>query len=227
MIKSKVLSVIGILITMCLNAQEIRDSFTHNDLEKWSAYGLGKIEANHKQTVMWEEDGAVGYMLVSPKSYSGDVMISYDIMAMNAASVLIVELNAHDSSDFDLDIPSDYDGNVKYLFENVNMYMFAFHNAAHNKQGPFVRKWPKPGATPLKAAKQNVLEVGKYHHIELGIKNGFLYFKADGKRVFKVKDESPYEGGRVILRIRGTAQEMASCIIKNLEITASDAEVYN
>ncbi len=224
MIKQTILILTVLFFKISLNAQSITDSFTHQDLEDWTAFGLGNIEANHNQTVMWENEGAVGYMLVSPKTYQGDVTVSYDIMALNAASVLIVELNAHNTPTPDLDLPADYDSNVKYLFDNVNMYMFAFHNAAHNKTGPFVRKWPEPGANPLKAANKNVLEVGKYHHIELGIKDGYLFFKADGKRVFKVKDESPYDGGKVILRIRGTAKEMASCIIKNLEISASSSE---
>ena len=38
--------------------------------------------------------------------------------------------------------------------------MLAFHNVAHNKNGPFVRKYPLPGKEPLITAKKNVFEVG-------------------------------------------------------------------
>jgi hypothetical protein len=198
------------------------ESFGHKDLAAWDAHGMGAIEANHGQSVMHESPGSLGYMLVSPKSYGKNTIVSFDVLTLNAATVLVVEMAAHNSSNFELSLDAAYDGNVKYLFENVQMYMFAFHNAAHNKTGPFVRKYPEPGAEPLAAASENVMKVGQYHHVEIGNEEGELWFKIDGKRIWKVKDPSFYEGGKVILRIRGTAHETASCIIKNLNIYYRD-----
>jgi hypothetical protein len=199
------------------------ESFGHKDLAEWNAYGIGANEANHGQTVMHESAGSLGYMLVSPKSYGKNTIVSFDVLTLNAATVLVVEMAAHNSPNFDLNLEAGYDGNVKYLFENVQMYMFAFHNAAHNKKGPFVRKYPEPGTEPLAAASKNMMQVGKYHHVEMGIEEGELWFKIDGKRVWKTRDQEYHKGGKVILRIRGTAHETASCIIKNLNIYHKDA----
>ena len=77
--------------------------------------------------------------------------------------------------------------------------MFAFHNAAHNKNGPFVRKYPEPGGEPLIQAKKNAFEVGKYHHVEIGLEEGKIWFVVDGKKVFKLKDETYHKGGKVIM----------------------------
>ena len=134
------------------------EEFTHKDLKEWEAIGLGAIENNHKQTLMHETKGSLGYMLVSPDVYGKNVIVSYDVMTLNPATVLIVEMAAHNSENFDLKLDADYDGNVKYLFENIDMYMFAFHNAAHNKNGPFVRKYPEPGNKPLIEAKRMFLK---------------------------------------------------------------------
>lgn len=196
--------------------------FAYKDLAGWASYGMGAIEANHGQIVMHETPGSLGYMLVSPGSYGDNTIVAYDVMTLNPATVLVVELAAHNTADYDLKLEPDYDGNVQYLFNNVRMYMFAFHNAAHNKPGPFVRKYPEPGTEPLAAAVRNFMQVGKYHHVEMGIRQGDLWFEVDGKKAFRVKDGDYYQGGKVILRIRGTAHETASCLIKNLKIYTRD-----
>lgn len=194
------------------------EEFSHKDLKKWGAFGFGDIDKNHKQTLMFETDGSLGYMLVSPESYGENVVLSYDVMAINAATVLVVEMAAHNRSNHDLSIDSGYDGNVKYLFENVNMYMFAFHNAVHNKNGPFVRKYPEPGSEPLFAAKKNVFEVGKYYNVKIGMEQGKIWFKVNGKKIFKIRDNEHYKGGKIILRVRGTGHELGACIIKNVKV---------
>ncbi len=198
------------------------EQYSHKDLKQWAAYGIGGMEANHGQTAMYELEGSLGYMLVSPESYRSRTIISYEVMALTAGTVLIVEMAAHNRDDLSLDLEADYDGNVRYLFENVSMYMFAFHNAAHNKTGPFVRKYPLPGGESLVSAAKNLMQVGKYHHVEIGVEGGKLWFRLDGKMVWKVEDPTPIQGGKVILRIRGTAREKASCLIKNLKIYSKD-----
>jgi len=200
------------------------DVFSHQELKNWKTYGFGTLIGDHGQSLISEAENSLGYMLVSPKSYKGDMILSYDIMALNAATVLVVELATHNTKDFQLNFTEPYNGNVKYMFNNFNMYMFAFHNASHNKNGPFVRKWPTPGPPPLKAANKNVMRVGQYHHVELGIKKGKLFFKIDGRKIWSVKDDVPYKGGKVILRIRGNTHDKASCLIKNLKIQSSYVE---
>jgi len=226
-ILSGIILLVILFITGSLLAQSTRDwskkgytseAFEYKDLAAWVSYGRGAIEANHGQTVMYETKGSLGYMLVSPKSYGESTIVSFDVMTLNAATVLVVELAAHNDDNLNLTFDSDYDGKVQYLFDHIKMYMFAFHNAAHNKKGPFVRKYPEPGTEPLAAASKHVMDVGKYHHVEIGMDKETLWFKANGKRVWKVKDPNYYKGGKFIFRIRGTAHETASCIIKDLVI---------
>lgn len=62
--------------------------------------------------------------------------------------------------------------------------------------------------------KNECFEVGKYHHVEIGMEERKIRFKVDGKKVFKVKDEAYYKGVKVILRVRGMGHELESCIIK-------------
>ncbi len=47
-------------------------------------------------------------MIVSPQIYGPDVVLSYDVMPLSAASVLVVELAAHNQEDYDLLLPADY-----------------------------------------------------------------------------------------------------------------------
>lgn len=194
------------------------ENITLKKLKKWTSHGKGMLEKNHGQAVMHETEGSLGFMLVSPQSYGNHTIVSYDVMALNPATVLVVELAAHNSGDKGLELDGDYDGNVKYLFEHVPMYMFAFHNAAHNKTGPFVRKYPFPGGEPLASTSANLMHAGKYYHVELGMEGDALWFALDGRRIWTVRDPEPYTGGKVILRIRGTAHETASCLVKNLKI---------
>ena len=205
-----------------MHQNEIVQEFSHKDLSGWASYGLGAIEANHGQTLMHETEGSVGYMLVSPESYGKNTRVSFDVMTLNPATVLVVEMNAHTGDDYTLNLAPDYDGNVQYLFSNVRMYMFAFHNAAHNKPGPFVRKYPEPGTEPLARAEKQYMQVGRYHQVEMGLEEGKIWFRVDGKKVLHVKDGAFYEGGKVILRIRGTGHETASCLLRNLKIYSRD-----
>lgn len=188
------------------------------DLKKWESFGKGLLKADHGQTVLHETEGSKGYMLVSPKTYSNDIIVSYDVMALNAATILVSFLYAHNTDNYELYLDAEYDGNIKYLFKNMNMYMFVYHNAAHNKPGPLVRKFPIPGIEPLQMATKHEVETGKYYHVEIGKEGEELWLKIDEKKILKVKDPDYYKSGKVILRLRGTGRETASCLIKNLKI---------
>ena len=54
--------------------------------------------------------------------------------------------------------------------------MIAFHNAAHNKSGPFIRKYPEPGKEPLVKSIQPSKHSGRYYNIEIGKIEDRLFF---------------------------------------------------
>jgi len=199
------------------------EEFSHKDLLKWESWGKGIVaNGSHGQLIMSETDGSMGVMIVSPAIYGKNVVLSYDVMILRPATVLIVELLAHNTGTYDLKLPDDYDGNVEYLFKNINMYMFAFHNAAHNKPGPFIRKYPEPGTEPLAKEDTQHMQNGIYYNVELGKTDHKLFMNIDGKTVIETTDPDPIEGGKILIRIRGTAHETASCLIRNVKIFSRD-----
>lgn len=226
----KLTSSIFLLLCACfvgtsLSAQPSRklsayklETFSEKDLLEWENSGKGQMAANHGQLVLSEIEKSAGYMIISPDSYGESVVMAFDVMTLNPATVLVVEMCASNKGDGQIELPEGYNGNVKYLFDNMEMYMFAFHNAAHNKPGPFVRKFPKPGAEPLAAANKNALTTGVFHHVEVGKESGNLWLKVDGKKVVRTEDNNYLKNGKLIFRIRGTAHELASCILKNMKI---------
>ena len=194
------------------------DTVSEKDLLKWKAFGQGIKAINHGQLIISEKQGSKGYMLVSPASYNKDVVMSFDVMSLNPATVLIVEMFASNKNGGQLEFPEGYDGNLKFLFNELDMYMIAFHNAAHNKPGPFIRKFPEPGMEPLAMAKKHALNTGVFHRVELERKGNIIWLKVDGKKKVVATDSGQLLAGKMILRIRGTAQEHASCIIRNMQI---------
>ncbi len=108
------------------------------------------------------------------------------------------------------------------MFENFRMYMFAFHNAAHNKAGPFLRKYPDPGTPPVATFDRFVIQVGRYHHVDIKRVGGQIEMAVDGNPVLEFFDAQPFLKGQIIIRIRGTAHEIGSALIKNVRIERID-----
>ena len=107
------------------------------------------------------------------------------------------------------------------------MYMFAFHNAAHNKPGPFIRKYPEPGTEPLVISEKSYMQSGIYYNVELGKVDNKLFLKIDGQLVLETIDPDYLEGGKLVIRIRGTAHELASCLIRNVKIYSRGSNSEN
>lgn len=195
------------------------EKFSPKDLLKWEIQGSGIVaNGGHDQLIMSETDGSKGIMIVSPRIYGQNVILSYDVMTLRPASVLIVEMLAHNTENWDLKFPDEYDGNVNYMFDNVSMYMVAFHNAPHNKPGPFIRKYPLPGNEPLVKAEKRYLYPGIYYSVEVGKEENNIWLKIDGQKVLETSDPESYRAGKIIIRIRGTAHEVASCLVRNVKI---------
>jgi len=190
-------------------------------LEEWTFYGQGThLLEGHGQYLLKENpESSKGVGLISPKSYSTNVIMRYKVMALTPATVLVAILSASNhGNNTDLKLPDNYDGTIKYWSGGCDNYFFAFHNAAHNMP-PFLRRFDEGvGRTMLDIDKKSRMHLGKYYNIEVGRKANVLWLKIDGKTVLKYKDPNPYSGGHLGLRIRGTGGEYAACLIKDLEI---------
>lgn len=206
-----------IFISIQLSAQQTE--VPANDLIKWDFYGTGIAKIDHKQIYMSEAKNSVGVILVSPESYSADVIMRYELMPLTAATVCVAMLNVHDEDDFSYSVPKQYNGYVQHWTQDMNGYFFAFHNASHNWT-PFLQKAEevKDMAEKLDIAKENVMQVGKYYSIEVGKKDSKIWLKIDGEIVLEANDVNPFNGGHLALRIRGTAWDKASCLIRKLTI---------
>lgn len=198
------------------NAQN-RDAV--KQLKNWHFYGQGtELLEGHGQYLLKENpDGSKGVGLISPTSYSNNVVMRYKVMALTPATVLVAILSASDrGSNTQLTLPEKYDGSINFWSGGCDNYFFAFHNAAHNYP-PFVRRFDDKKIM-LDVAKKNLMQAGQYYDVEVGRKENKIWMKIDGQTILKYNDPKPYSGGHLGLRIRGTAGEYAACLIKDIEI---------
>ncbi len=192
--------------------------YSPRDLEAWPTIGEGNGFVTHGQFFMEEVEGSNGFMLLSPEKYD-DVILRYEIMTLNPATVLVAILNASDmgeSTDLSLEENSDTFG---FWTKEVEGYMFGFRVMAHNST-PFLRKHPaKQGeSAQIALADKDVMHSGWRHQVECGKKDGRLWLKIDEETLFYVVDEVPLAAGKIAIRVRGTANELGKCMIRNLEI---------
>lgn len=148
------------------------DSISVNQLLLWDFYGIGSItNAGYGQVLISEEENSKGVMIVSQNVYANNMIISYDMMLMHAASVPVVMLAMSDQEDAQkLTLPEDYNGNFNTWYSKNN-YLFGVHCAPHNF-APFVRRCVNGEHTNLAVGQENVLIPGVNAHIEVGVLNG-------------------------------------------------------
>jgi hypothetical protein len=194
----------------------VKEVIVTEALAKWTLIGKGRLEKNHDQLLIGESKNSKGVMLVSPRSYEGDVIFRYNVMVLQPATVMVTDLATCMNNGEPLSFPEDYNGNIGYMFNNLSMYNFVYHNAAHNKAGPFLRRYPTPGNVLLSPADRHSVFSGRYHTVEVGKEENRLWLSIDGVSAVEWKDEDPLEEGHLILRLRGTAFELASALIRNV-----------
>ncbi len=71
-----------------VSAKEIKVGY--KDLGEWTFLGSGFVatDSNQKQTILAENPGSKGVMLVSPTSYSKDIVLSFDIHILSYSAIL-------------------------------------------------------------------------------------------------------------------------------------------
>ena len=187
-------------------------------LAKWQVFGNGQIAIDHTQLLMSEKAPSVGLMLVNPKGYQGDVIISYDVMVMRPATVMVTNLASTMADGSPLIFPDGYDAKIKWMWDNMAMYNLVYHDAAHNRTGPLFRRIPEPGKEILQLAEQQFIQTGIYQTVEAGAVKGRVYLKLGNDTVLHYEDVNPLKGGKIIIRIRGTGHEIGSALIRNVKI---------
>jgi hypothetical protein len=168
---------------------------------------------------MEEVEGSLGFMVFSPEKYK-DVILRYEVMTMNPATVLVAILNASDlGSSTDLTLTDDNKGSFGFWTKDAEDYMFGFRVMPHNST-PFIRKFPAEdgGNGNIGLAKKDVIQPGWRYLVECGRKGTKLWLNIDGETIIETTDNKPLEAGKIALRVRGTGNDLGKCMIRNLEI---------
>ena len=193
------------------------------DLAKWRFLGIGAVTVDETENALLMSEGpdSKGVTLVSPKKYGQSVVVSYKIKPLSYESVHVLILSASEKdTGGDITAPQDYDGNFDFWTAgNVQNYVFALHNAAHNRK-PFITK--NPGVNLIVEAGAEVTGE-RWHDVEIGRHGAHLFMKIDGKMVIEGMDpvSGGLPGGVIAFRLRGVPGKAASILIKDVVIKNS------
>lgn len=187
-----------------------------DELMNWDMMGKGQLSVVNKQIYMAEDEGSAGVLLISPTKYGKELVVSYDIMALRPGTVLVALLSLSNAGDGGLQFEEDYDGDLGYIINATNAYMVAFLNASHNRY-PFINRFPAQN-NPLVEDDESHMQPGVYYHIDVGKVNDRTWLAINGKKIIEAIDPEPLREGHFSFRIRGTAAETASCLIRNVKV---------
>ena len=221
----KLISTVFLALFVLFVQAQTGTKYSPKDLESWQSLGAGKGYVTHNQFMMEEVEGSIGFMIFSPEKYK-DVVLRYEVMTMNPATVLVAIINASDNgSSSNLSITGDNNGSFGFWTKEVENYMFGFRVMAHNST-PFLRKHPAVNGenTTIGLAEKDVMHSGWRHMVELGKKGSKLWLKIDGEIIIDVADNEPLDAGKIAIRVRGTAGILGKCMIRNLEIIGEPVE---
>jgi hypothetical protein len=189
---------------------------TADELLNWDMWGSGRLSRNGTQLYMAETEGSAGVLLISPTKYGKELVVSYDVLPLQAATVLVALMSFSNTDDGGLAFEDDYNANLKYINQNANAYMIAFLDAPHNRY-PFINRFPARD-NPLIEADETYMQPGVVYHIDVGREKDHIWLAINGAKIIDAVDPDPLGDGHFSFRIRGTGGEVASCLIKNVRI---------
>ncbi|HEC42281.1 MAG TPA: hypothetical protein ENI20_05585 [Bacteroides sp.] len=188
-----------------------------DDLLNWDLYGHGRITRSGQQIYLGETEGSLGVMLTSPKKYGNEVVVSYDVMTLQGAGVLVAMMSLQNEPSGGLSLDSEFVGSLSVIRESAKFYMIAFRDAPHNRF-PFINRYPDNGNNPLVEAETWYMHPGIYYHIDVGVEKDRIWLAINGEKIIETTDSDPLGEGHFSFRIRGTAGELGSCLIRNVKI---------
>lgn len=187
-----------------------------DELMNWDKTGRGQLSLVNKQVYLAEDEGSAGVLLTSPAKYGKELVVSYDVMALRPGTVLVALLSLSNMEDGTLQFDEEYDANLRFIMNSTNAYMIAFLNSPHNRY-PFINRFPAE-ENPLVEDDRSHMQPGVYYRIDAGREKDRIWLAIDGKKIIEAKDPDPLGEGHFSFRIRGTAAETASCLIRNVKI---------
>jgi len=189
---------------------------TQTIAETWMSYGKGVVRYQNRMLFLQEAEDSKGVGVMSPKAYGENVILRYELMPMNPASVCVAFLSASNKGeDNKLTLPEGYDGSLGLWTQQTDNYFFAFHNMAHDRT-PFSVRFPV--RQDMGEHKVNVMRAGEFATIEVGRRQGTVWLSINGTRLFEGVDPQPLKGGHLGFRIRGINGMAAACLIRNVTV---------
>jgi len=200
----------------------IEETVDIETLAKWHFLGFGEVTVDREENAVRcaEYKGSKGVTLLSPDSYNTRYLaISFRVKPETFESVIIVMHSISDTrSGGAILIPENYDGGFEYWTRDVQNYVCAFHNKAHDSV-PYICR--NPGMNIL--AKTDTLSVteGEWHDVQIGRDGPRLWLEVDGTMVVEGTDSESemLPGGSIAFRLRGTADGVASALFKDVYIS--------
>ncbi len=195
-----------LLICSSINAQDKESRITLDNLVKWKTYGEGNVKIKENALQLSEISESSGLFLISPKSYEGDLTISYKAKALTETSVIITLFSVLDSLNATtLTIPKPgLSGSDQWKWRSsLSHYNLTFNNKSHGIT-PFLFKNISSLEKDfhLKAAK-NSMSPNEWYAVKIVKKNNEIIFKLNDTIIFKKEDCNPLKKGHILFRISG------------------------
>lgn len=185
----------------------------------WSFYGQGEAKMFRDMVYLGEAGNSKGAMVVSPEALPADYRVRFDVLPLGAATVVVLYGSIVPDGNPGTDpVPSGYDGDLVALFDVTEGLFAAFHNAAHNRT-PFVaRVGAEKRFGMLGEFGEPVMWTGRWSEVEFVKEGRNVRLVIDGEPVVEARTNADLPPGRFSFRVRGTAGEPASCLIRDVRI---------
>jgi len=194
--------------------------------EQWAFYGQGEAKQFRQMLYLGEAGDSKGAMVVSPEALPRDYRVRFDVLPLSAATVVVLYGSIlPDGKQGSDPVPAGYDGDLVALFDVTEGLFAAFHNAAHSRT-PFVaRVGPKKSFEMLGEFGEPVMWTGRWSRVEFVKEGRDVRLAIDGEPVVEARTDTELSPGLFSFRVRGTAGEPASCLIRDVRIeTTQDTE---